>query len=210
METKIKICGMKFPDNIQEIAALKPDYLGFIFYEKSPRYFENEIPQLDKSIKKVGVFVNASLEYILEKVNQHQLDLVQLHGDESPEFCFLLQLHRLKVIKSFSIDNKFIFNNLNTYNDYCSCFLFDTKGTHYGGNGTAFDWRILERYYLSKPYFLSGGIGPNNLTDLKTFLQKDYAKNCIAIDGNSQFEIEPGLKNPETLKKFIQNLKQQP
>jgi len=200
---------MKFPENIAEIAALQPDYLGFIFYDKSPRHFENEIPNLDKSIKKVGVFVNASLEEILEKVNQHQLDLVQLHGDEGPKFCFLLQQYKLKVIKSFNIDNQFNFNNLNSYNDYCNYFLFDTKGTHYGGNGTAFDWRILERYYLSKPYFLSGGIGPDSETELKTFFQKDYSKNCLALDLNSRFEIEPGLKNSETLNKFIQNLKQQ-
>lgn len=208
METKIKICGMKFSENIIKIATLQPDYLGFIFYEKSPRYFENEIPTLNKSIKKVGVFVNASLDYILQKVNQHQLDLVQLHGDESPEFCLSLQYNKLKVIKSFSIDNQFNFNNLNNYFEHCEYFLFDTKGIHHGGNGTAFDWRLLERYHLNKPYFLSGGIGPNSLTDLKAFLQKDYAKKCIAIDMNSQFEIEPGLKNPETLKKFIQNSKQ--
>ncbi|MFN3968316.1 phosphoribosylanthranilate isomerase [Flavobacterium sp.] len=207
METKIKICGMKHPENIMEIAALQPDYLGFIFYDKSPRNFEDIIPQLAKSIQKVGVFVNATFEEIQEKATTHKLDLVQLHGDESPELCLSLQQNKLKVIKSFSIDNAFNFNSLSKYFYNCDYFLFDTKGANYGGNGIAFDWRILERYYLNKPYFLSGGIGLENLTDLKSFFQKDYAKKCIAIDGNSQFEIEPGLKNPETLKTFIQNLK---
>lgn len=200
---------MKFPENILEIAALQPDYLGFIFYDKSTRYFENEIPALDKSIQKVGVFVNASLEYILEKVNQHQLDLVQLHGDESPDFCLSLQQKKLKVIKSFSVDNQFNFNYLNNYFSCCDYFLFDTKGANYGGNGIAFDWRILERYYLNKPYFLSGGIGLESTADLKDFFQKDYSKKCLAIDLNSKFEIEPGLKKPEAIKTFIQNLNQQ-
>jgi phosphoribosylanthranilate isomerase len=143
----------------------------------------------------------------MEKVNQHSLNLVQLHGEESPELCLALQQNKLKVIKSFNIDNIFNFNSLSIYTYCCDYFLFDTKGANYGGNGTTFDWRILERYYLSKPYFLSGGIGLNNLTDLQLFFQKDYAKKCIAIDCNSQFEIEPGLKNPETLKTFMQNLK---
>ncbi|RKS03254.1 phosphoribosylanthranilate isomerase [Flavobacterium sp. 102] len=210
METKIKICGMKFPENIMEIAAVQPDYLGFIFYDKSPRNFENEIPELKKAIQKVGVFVNATLEYIMEKVHQNNLDLVQLHGEESPELCHLLQQRKLKVIKSFNVDNQFNFNSLSIYYNYCNYFLFDTKGKLYGGNGTAFDWRILERYYLNKPYFLSGGIGQESLSDLKTFFQKDYAKKCLAIDLNSRFEIEPGLKESIALKTFIQNLKQQP
>ncbi|MEK8180674.1 phosphoribosylanthranilate isomerase [Flavobacterium buctense] len=209
METKIKICGMKFPENISEIAALQPDYLGFIFYDKSPRNFENAIPELDKSIQKVGVFVNATFEEIQEKITTHKLDSVQLHGEESPELCLLLQQNKLKVIKSFNIDNTFNFNSLNNYFNCCNYFLFDTKGANYGGNGTSFDWRILERYYLNKPYFLSGGIGQESLKDLKIFFQKDYAKKCLAIDLNSQFEIEPGHKNPDTLKTFIQNLKQQ-
>ena len=146
MVIKIKICGMKFPDNISEIASFQPDYLGFIFYEKSPRNFEKKKPNLPESIQKVGVFVNASLDEIEEKVKQYDLDLVQLHGDESPEFCLLLQQNKFKVIKAFSIDNKFNFNTLNNYINYCDYFLFDTKGTNYGGNGITFDWSVLENY----------------------------------------------------------------
>lgn len=207
---KIKICGMKFPENISEIAALQPDYLGFIFYDKSPRYSENEIPSIKKSIQKIGVFVNASFEEIEEKVNQHKLDLVQLHGEETPEFCSVIQTKLIKVIKAFSINNYFNFNELEKYFNSCSYYLFDTKGKHYGGNGTAFDWNALESYHLDKPYFLSGGIGPENLPDLKAFLKTNIAKNCHAIDLNSKFEIEPGFKNPETLKEFITTLKPQP
>lgn len=208
MAIQIKICGMKFLENIYEIALLQPDYMGFIFYEKSPRNFENDIPALDKSIKKVGVFVNVSLEEIEEKVKQYELDYVQLHGDESPDFCDLLQHKKLKVIKAFSIDNQFNFNILNKYNNYCDYFLFDTKGTKYGGNGITFDWSVLENYHLDKPYFLSGGIGTENIEEVKSFLKNDFSKNCIAIDCNSKLELSPGLKSTEKTKQLINAFKE--
>ena len=208
MAVKIKICGMKFPENMEEIALLQPDYLGLIFYEKSTRYFENTIPNIDNSIQKVGVFVNATYAEIEEKVKQYQLDLVQLHGEERPEFCSEIEKNLVKVIKAFSIDNDFKFNTLEYYENSCSYFLFDTKGEQYGGNGVTFDWNILENYSLDKPYFLSGGIGIGNITALKKFLQKEYAKICYAIDLNSKFEIEPGMKNPETVNDFIKKIKQ--
>ena len=198
---------MKFSENITEIATLQPDYLGFIFYEKSPRFFENNIPFLDKSIQKVGVFVNPTFEEVKEKVTQYKLDLVQLHGDESADFCALIENKLIKVIKALSIDNEFNFNTLETYKKSCSYFLFDTKGKHYGGNGTLFNWDILEHYSLDKPYFLSGGIGLENINAFEEFSKKEYAKNCIGIDLNSRFELEPGLKNAKTLKEFIQLIK---
>ena len=207
MATKIKICGMKYPENMVEVALLQPDYLGFIFYEKSPRYFENSIPNLDKSIQKVGVFVNAAFSVIEEKVKQYQLDLVQLHGTENSEFCALVEAKLGKVIKAFSMDDQFNFQDLENYQNSCSYFLFDTKGKLYGGNGTSFNWTVLQDYKLDKPYFLSGGIGLENANEIKEFLKKEYAKKCIVIDLNSRFEIEPGLKNPATLKEFIQNIK---
>lgn len=208
MAIQIKICGMKFPDNISEIASLQPDYLGFIFYEKSPRNFENTIPNIDKSIQKVGVFVNASFEIIQEKVKQYGLNLIQLHGDESPEFCHSLQQNKFKVIKAFSIDNQFNFNNLTNYYFYCDYFLFDTKGTNYGGNGITFDWSALKNYHLDKPYFLSGGIGTENIKEVKSFLSKEYSKNCIAIDCNSKLEISPALKSTEKTKQLINAFKE--
>lgn len=198
---------MKFPENINEIASLQPDYLGFICYEKSPRNFENEIPVIDKSIKKVGVFVNASLEEIQVKVKQYQLDFVQLHGDESPEFCELIETKSTKVIKAFSVDKDFNFNQLHYYINTCSYFLFDTKGTNYGGNGITFDWSVLENYHLDKPYFLSGGIGAENIDEVKSFLTKEYSKNCIAIDCNSKLEIAPGLKSTKKTKQLINAFK---
>ena len=208
MAIQIKICGMKFPENISEVASMQPNYLGFIFYKKSPRNFENTIPAIDKSIQKVGVFVNASFDEILEKVNEYELDLVQLHGDESSEFCHLLQNNKLKVIKAFNIDNSFEFKTLNNYNNNCDYFLFDTKGTNYGGNGITFDWSVLENYHLDKPYFLSGGIGTENIAEVKSFLTKDYAKNCIAIDCNSKLEVSPGLKSTEKTKQLINAFKE--
>ena len=207
MKVKIKICGMKFSENITEIATLLPDYLGFIFYEKSPRYLENNIPFLDKSIQKVGVFVNPTFEEVKEKVTQYKLDLVQLHGEEPEDFCILIENIGIKVIKAFSVDNLFNFSILETYKNSCSYFLFDTKGKQYGGNGTVFDWRILKNYSLDKPYFLSGGIGLEHTDAFEEFSKKEYAKNCISLDLNSRFEIEPGLKNLITLKEFIQQIK---
>lgn len=208
MAIQIKICGMKFPENISEIALLQPDYLGFIFYGKSPRYFESTIPNIEKSIQKVGVFVNASLEDIQEKVNEHRLDLVQLHGDESPEFCHSLAIKNIKVIKSFNMHNKFNFNTLNNYNKSCDYFLFDTKGNNYGGNGITFDWSILENYHLNKPYFLSGGIGIETSKDIRSFFKKEYSKNCIAIDCNSKLESFPGLKLKEKTRQFLNAIKE--
>ena len=206
MGIKIKICGMKYPENMKEIALLQPDFFGFIFYEKSARYFENTIPRIVNTIQKVGVFVNATYAEIEEKVKQHQLDLVQLHGEETPELCHKVENNLVKVIKAFSIYNKFNFNTLELYKNSCSYFLFDTKGKQYGGNGVTFDWNILENYSLEKPYFLSGGISIESISELKEFLQKEYAENCYAIDINSKFEIEPGLKNSEYIKDFIQKI----
>ncbi len=208
MAIKIKICGMKFSENINEIASLQPDYLGFIFYEKSLRNFENNIPKLAESIQKVGVFVDATLETIQEKVKKYELDFVQLHGNESSEFCHLLQQNKFKVIKAFSVDNLFNFIALNKYNNYCEYFLFDTKGTNYGGNGYTFDWSVLEKYHLDKPYFLSGGIGTENSDEVKSFLTKEYSKNCIAIDCNSKLELSPGLKSTEKTKQLINAFKE--
>ncbi len=204
---------MKFQENIEAVAALQPDYLGFIFYEKSARFFDDEIPNLPENIKKVGVFVNASLEYILEKVLQHDLQAVQLHGDESPEFCDALRHPELvsgsqviKVIKVFSIKNEFDFSILKPYETVCDYFLFDTKGKLPGGNGYTFNWEVLKNYPSTKPYFLSGGIGLEEVDSLLSFLRRQESSYCYAIDINSKFEIKPGLKNIEKLKKFKHNV----
>ena len=205
MDLKLKICGMKFPENILEISQLEPDLLGFIFYENSPRNFDVKIPELPEKIKKVGVFVNASFEEIKSKIAIYNLDFIQLHGNESPEFCLKLQ-ETISIIKAFPIDENFDFETLNKYSESCTYFLFDTKGKNHGGNGIAFDWNILENYKLEKKYFLSGGIGLENASDLKEFLKKEYAKNCFGIDINSKFEVTPGLKNTEKIIAFKSKL----
>lgn len=207
MSVKIKICGMRFPENIIEIASLRPDYFGFIFYTKSPRFFDGQIPKIDGSIQKVGVFVNATLDEIEEKVKQYELDIVQLHGEESAEFCHLVQQKKIKVIKAFSIDNGFDFRELHYFHDCCNYFLFDTKGINHGGNGMNFDWTILQNYHLDKPYFLSGGIGLENLSDVNVFLTQPYAKHCVAIDCNSKLESFAGMKSVIKVKEFINAFK---
>lgn len=203
---KLKVCGMKYYDNIQAVAALQPDYLGFIFYEKSPRFFSSEIPSLSDQTKKVGVFVNSTIEYILEKTKQYGLSLIQLHGSETPQYCQelagLIDNH-IQLIKVFSIKDHFDFNCLKAYEHVCDFFLFDTKGAQPGGNGYTFDWAVLENYPSTTPFFLSGGIGLKQIDDLINFNKLEVSKYCHAIDVNSQFEIKPGLKNIESIKKII-------
>lgn len=209
---KLKVCGMKYQKNMIEVAKLQPDYLGFIFHEKSTRFFEGNIPELHKSIKKVGVFVNSSLNDILEKVKKHNLDAVQLHGEESPDFCqqchteLVSTSHKIEIIKVFSIKDDFDFENLKPYESVCDYFLFDTKGKLPGGNGYTFNWNVLKKYPSTKPYFLSGGIGLEEMESVLSFLRRQESKFCHAIDVNSKFEIEPGLKHIEKLKTFKNEL----
>lgn len=199
---KLKICGLT--RNLQEVAQLQPDYLGLNFWAPSSRYFKGEIPQLPQGIKKVGIFVDAPLEEVLEKVAQHHLHGVQLHGQEPPQYCQALRLatHTLDIIKAFAIKDCFDFSSVQAYQNVCDYFLFDTKGKLPGGNGYAFDWSVLKAYPFTKPYFLSGGIGLDNVSDLLSFLQKPEAQHCHAIDINSKFELEPGHKAIDKLKSF--------
>ncbi|AOW11459.1 N-(5'-phosphoribosyl)anthranilate isomerase [Flavobacterium gilvum] len=187
---------MKYPDNILEVGSLLPDYMGFIFWPKSARYFNGEIPNLPKSIKKTGVFVNENTTVIEEKVKKHNLQAVQLHGQESVAFCSELKTKfgtSIEIIKVFSADENFDFSILEPYESVCNYFLFDTKGKLPGGNGTTFDWKILVNYPSTKPFFLSGGIGIEELDSINEILKTNLP--IYAIDINSKFEIEPGLKN---------------
>lgn len=203
---KIKICGMKYKDNIESVAALQPYYLGFIFYHGSKRNFNGEIPKLNADIKKVGVFVNEEESVISDLVEKHQLNGVQLHGDESPAFCVSLKASNnpdLEIIKAFAVSEHFNFNKLEDYKDVCDYFLFDTKGKERGGNGTLFDWTLLRQYHLKKPFFLSGGIGLAEADRIHSFLESPLSNYCHTLDLNSKFESEPGLKKTFELKKFI-------
>lgn len=191
--------------NPEAVAALQPDYLGFIFWEPSSRFYNDEIPPLPKEIKKIGVFVDAKLEEVSVTIEKHGLDGVQLHGNESPEYCLQLRPDRsIEIIKVFSIKDEFDFSLLTAYEDACDYFLFDTKGKLPGGNGYSFDWSVLQDYPSIKPYFLSGGIGLENREQIAAFLKRPESKYCYAIDVNSSFESKPGLKKIDELREFIQ------
>ena len=205
---KIKICGMKYPENIAAIAALQPDMIGFIFYPKSKRYVGNNfsyntLQHLSGNIKKIGVFVNETNESILEKYENYQLDFVQLHGDETPIQCQLLMEKKISVIKAFQVDDVFDFDTLKPYQNVCSYFLFDTKTDEYGGSGKSFDWQMLDRYRLNIPFILSGGIGLQNIDDA---LQLQHPM-LYGLDINSKLETEPGLKSLEACKTIIQKIR---
>lgn len=200
-QIKIKICGMKYPENMLQVSHLQPDYLGFIFYEKSSRFFDGLIPELPKNILKVGVFVDENLINIQQKVTQYQLQLVQLHGNENPAFCANLQNLSIKVIKAFAVSNEFDFKILDEFETSCDYFLLDAKGEYPGGNGHPFDWEILKNYKSTKPFFLSGGIGLNSIKAIQNLKIPIYA-----VDLNSKFETQPGLKNIPLLQTFKQQL----
>jgi phosphoribosylanthranilate isomerase len=201
---KIKVCGMRDKANLAQLVELKPDFIGFIFYDKSPRFVgdlldENFIRSIPKPIKKVGVFVNSNPDYILRIVKKYDLQFIQLHGHETPDFCRNLKSRGVNVIKAFSIDESFNFGTLNNYKPHCDYFLFDTKGQSLGGNGIAFDWKILERYqYSDKPFFLSGGLSLENISQVK-----DLGIKVYGLDVNSKFETEPALKDIEKLRQLI-------
>ncbi len=199
---------MKYQENIEAVAALQPDYLGFIFYEKSPRNFDAIIPQIPDTIKKTGVFVDEEINSILEKSNKYNFNAVQLHGNESSEFCKELRIklnsstkpNRVEIFKVFSIKDQFDFEELKPYEGIVDYFLFDTKGKEKGGNGYKFDWSVLNNYNSSTPFILSGGIGLQEIENVKKILETDLP--IYGIDINSKFEIEPGLKNINDLEKF--------
>jgi len=215
---KLKVCGLKFPENIAAVAQLQPDYLGFIFYKKSPRYFKGKIPELSVDIKKVGVFVYSKLNKILNKALKYNLDAIQLHGEEDAAFCKKLKQalqdirgeermqNPVEIIKVFSVGDAFDFSVLEEFEEVCDYFLFDTKGKKKGGNGVAFNWKLLEKYPSKKPFFLGGGIGLEEMETLRDFLQKDVSKLCYALDVNSKFEIKPGWKDVEKLEEFKNNI----
>jgi len=199
---KLKICGMKQENNILDVADLEPDYMGFIFYEKSPRNVKEDIPELLEGIEKIGVFVNASLDFIVSKIEQYKLQGVQLHGNESPEFCEQLKAYDILVIKAFSMKNQFDFKVVEPYQEFCDYFLFDTKGKEPGGNGYTFNWNLLKKYTLNTPYFLSGGLGLENMDALLLFLKRPESRLCCTLDINSKFESAPAFKDLKKLKDF--------
>ncbi len=198
----LKICGMRDPKNILEVASLQPEYMGFIFYEKSPRYVGSDfsIPVgFPETIKKVGVFVNEQVEIVKALSIKHKLHYAQLHGHESVAECAELKQAGIGVLKVFSVDANFDFKVTIPFENYVDYFLFDTKGKFYGGNAATFDWGLLDSYNQAVPFFLSGGLSEQNISEIKD-LQK---MNLQAIDMNSGIELSQGFKNVDQIKKIM-------
>lgn len=205
---KIKVCGMRNPSNIEDLVKIKPDYIGFIFYPKSKRFIGEQIPDEIRSlipvyIQKVGVFVDEPINSLLEKFKNNELDMVQLHGSELPDYCERLKKLDIPVIKAFNINSSFDFDSVKPYNPYCNYYLFDTATDLRGGSGKKFDWKKLDQYKEEKPFFLSGGIQSTDIEEIKSVIHNEL----YAIDVNSGFEIEPGLKDVPKLKSFIDILR---
>lgn len=218
---RIKVCGLREPANIAAVCALPVDFIGFIFYPPSPRYVDPAV-KLDTwlrrqatvslgGIAKVGVFVNAAIEEVVNAIHDYQLDYVQLHGEESPEYCQELEdlwslssIRRASIIKAFSVDAQFDFQTTAAYTAYCKYFIFDTKGAGYGGTGQSFDWALLDRYLGVTPFLLSGGIGPTDVTAIRQLQHPQLS----GVDLNSRFESVPGEKDVTLLEQFIRNLNQ--
>lgn len=202
---KVKVCGLTEKINIKRIAEARPDIMGFIFYPQSKRYIgdlsdASIFDEIPSTILKAGVFVNEELHRINSTVKRFRLDMVQLHGTEPAEYCRDLKEKGMIIIKAFEMTSRFSFEGLQKYMDVCDYFLFDTKA---GGSGLKFDWLNLSKYRLKKPFFLSGGIGPED-HDLIKSLNYTY---LYAVDINSRFEISPGIKDPEKVRKFIDDIK---
>jgi phosphoribosylanthranilate isomerase len=197
---KIKVCGMKYPDNISALNALKPDFMGFIFYPPSQRFVgldfdKGVLNSVSEETIKTAVFVNATESEVLEFSHLYGMKAVQLHGSESPAFCANIKASGLTVIKAFGISEDFDFENLKEFETKVDYFLFDTKTAQHGGSGEIFDWELLSNYKLKIPYFLSGGLSLDNLENLK----ENSHPQLFAIDLNSRFEVEPALKDIKKL-----------
>jgi len=197
---KFKICGLKERVNMLDVSGLKPDYIGLIFWSKSKRFVKGSSPELPNYIKKTGVFVDENLEEIKNKIKEHSLSAIQLHGKESPSFCKSLMSSEIEVIKSFCIDSEFDFSIINQYKSSCDLFLFDTKSDLPGGSGVSFDWELLKKYNLEKPFFLSGGIGIDSIEKILDLFNTNLPIH--GIDVNSKFENEDNLKDIIRLKEF--------
>lgn len=196
---KLKVCGMRDQGNLNDLAKVAPDYVGFIFFRKSKRFVSAmpSIEELPRKTKTVGVFVDAPQAELYHIVAQNELDMVQLHGRETPDYCDGVR-NQVPVIKAFNVGSDFDWGLLDPYAAHVDYFLFDATGKLPGGNGVRFDWSILENYQLEVPFFLSGGITLEHAEEIKQL------KNLPihAVDVNSGFELEPALKNVDALSAF--------
>ena len=202
----IKTCGMRDADNIRAVSELRIDWMGFIFWAPSSRYVSEKPSFLPTRQKRVGVFVDARIEEVKSKADEYALDLIQLHGSESPAFCERLKANsRQQLIKAFNIATQEDLQQTIPYEGLVDYFLFDTKAKMVGGNGTQFDWSVLSAYQGNTPFLLSGGIGPDDAEKVRNFHHPQLA----GIDLNSRFELSPALKDIEKLKQFITEYNEQ-
>ncbi len=197
---------MRDQHNIKELYDAGIRMMGFIFYERSKRFISVENRQevfqaIPEDVKKVGVFVNEDLDFVVDTIRAYKLAYVQLHGDEDPKYCAAVQEHT-KVIKVFKVDDQFDFGKTFHYQT-CDLLLFDARGKEYGGNGIQYDWELLKKYRYETPFLLSGGIGPGDVDKILSFEHHKF----IGIDINSGFEVKPGLKNIENIRSFTSYLK---
>lgn len=203
---KIKVCGLKHAENIKSVAALNPDFMGFIFYKNSPRFIgdvdDEALNNIPADIGKTAVFVNEAAENIHELLDNHHFNVIQLHGDEGPDFCGSFRA-KVKVIKAFGVTAYFDFGQLKDYINKVDFFLFDAKTDVYGGSGNTFDWSVLDKYNFDVPFFLSGGVSPGNIEEVKNISHPQL----YGIDLNSRFEDSPGIKNIVQLKKAFETVK---
>jgi phosphoribosylanthranilate isomerase len=200
---KLKVCGMRDTQNIKELVKAQPDLIGFIFFPDSKRFVGDSLNKellnsIESTIKKVAVFVNAEIDQIIRIAELYNFNYLQLHGFETPEFCKQLKQKGFTVIKVFQVSDR-LPDNLNDYTDCSDFFLFDTKSDSYGGTGKKFDWSVLQNYHGQIPLFLSGGIDLDSINDIKSI---NPNVNIYAVDINSRFEIEPGLKDIDKVKEF--------
>jgi phosphoribosylanthranilate isomerase len=216
MNLKIKVCGMREAANIQAVGFLPIHFMGFIFFEKSSRYVTDDIDTIStcpEDLTRVGVFVDADIDFVLEKIDKHELNAVQLHGKETPQYLedFSIKLktklkmeaiNDIEIIKAFSVDEHFDFDVLKPYEGLVNYFLFDTKTPQHGGSGQKFDWSILTKYDLDIPFLLAGGISERDVDLVKSL----NINQLYGLDLNSKFEISPSLKDVEKLRKFISEI----
>jgi phosphoribosylanthranilate isomerase len=199
---KLKVCGMKFSENISEIESLKPDFMGFIFYKKSKRFFNESKLILNDKINRVGVFVNQEINEVIDNIKKYKLDYVQLHGEEDVRYCLSIK-SICKVIKVFKIDDTFNFDKVKKFENVSDYYLFDTKTNLHGGSGKKFNWEILKNYNSKKYFFLSGGISENDIEEIKK-IRKIYP--IIGIDINSKFELPNLKKDRDKIKSLIDKI----
>ncbi len=201
----LKVCGTRDEENIRQLEQLDIDWMGFIFYPGSPRYVGKKVSYLSSKIKKAGVFVDQDPQVIRETAKQNHLDLIQLHGTEPPWYCINLREEGFKVIKAFGVPagEQLPHAQLDAYKGKCDYFLFDTKTVAPGGSGKKFNWEVLETYQGETPFILSGGISPEDAERVKHVEHPKFA----GIDINSRFEIAPGMKDVESIKNFIKQLR---